>query len=224
MFGHDPIANRREKSWLSAHLPQEPSLYAGLSALDHFDLVKAQRPSFDIDLGRRLLRDADVPADIAVRKLSGGQRVRVALALVMATRCKVLILDEPLANLDPLARRDVMAELAEHARGEGSTVLNSSHLVGELEGAFSHVIVMSRGQIVLMGSVNQVTQMYRTRLVANDREEANVRRWFHGRDGARRILIPVDEAGEPDEVASLEDVVIGMLAEARSETAQHARA
>ena len=98
----------------------------------------------------------DVPLDRRCGRLSGGQRAQVALAVALGSRPAVLLLDEPLANLDPVARTEVTGELmAETAEGD-MTVMLSTHIVAELSGVGDHLLLLDAGRPVLSGDVEQL--------------------------------------------------------------------
>jgi ABC-2 type transport system ATP-binding protein len=121
-----------------------------------------------VRLGRRLNRRWDdtyvaarlstlgIPLDRTAGRLSGGQQAQVALTLALGKRPRVLLLDEPAANLDPLARRQFLDSLAAEAAAAGTTVIHSSHDVAELDRACDHLIVMRDGRVALAGDVSDV--------------------------------------------------------------------
>jgi ABC-2 type transport system ATP-binding protein len=90
-------------------------------------------PRWDASLARERLSSLGIPLDRRVGKLSGGQRAQVALSLALAKRPELLVLDEPVASLDPLARREFLQTLMGAVAEEGTTVLLSSHLLADLE-------------------------------------------------------------------------------------------
>lgn len=126
---------------------------------DHWsadDLVLAQRrvePSLDARrVGRLLLRAGIAPA-ATLAQLSAGQRIRLLLAVTLGIRPALLLLDEPLARLDPLAREDVLDELRDHqAEGQDRTILMSTHDLGGLERLVDHIVLLHDGRVVLTGS------------------------------------------------------------------------
>ncbi|MGO1227576.1 MAG: ABC transporter ATP-binding protein [Brachybacterium sp.] len=127
---------------------------------DHWtadDLVLAQRrvePSYDARLTGDLLRRAGIDPGAQLRRLSAGQRTRLLLAVALGIRPDLLLLDEPFARLDPLARTDVLDELREHqAGGEDRTILLSTHDLGEIERFVDHLVLLHEGRVVLEGSV-----------------------------------------------------------------------
>jgi ABC-2 type transport system ATP-binding protein len=95
--------------------------------------------------------------DAKVGTLSGGQRTRVAVALAFGKRPRLLVLDEPLADLDPLAREAVLRTLIAEARTQGLTVVLSSHVLAELEGVCDHLVLLHSGRVLLAGDVNRLS-------------------------------------------------------------------
>ncbi|WP_299300972.1 ABC transporter ATP-binding protein [uncultured Brachybacterium sp.] len=125
---------------------------------DHWtadDMVLAQRrvePAYDAHLAGRLLRRAGIAPGAQLRRLSAGQRTRLLLAVALGIRPDLLMLDEPFARLDPLARADVLDELREHhAGGEDRTILLSTHDLGEIDRFVDHVVLLHEGRVVLEG-------------------------------------------------------------------------
>jgi ABC-2 type transport system ATP-binding protein len=137
-------------------LAQEIPLYRRFSAEDHIRIGAHMNPRWDASLVRTHLAELRVPLKQRVGTLSGGQRAQVALALTLAKRPRVLLLDEPVAALDPLARRDFLAMLtAVVAQAEGGlTVVLSSHLVTDLERVCDHIILLSGSRVQLCGDID----------------------------------------------------------------------
>ncbi len=145
------------------YLGQEIPLYGQLSAKDHLKLGKHLNANWDNELAVRRLTELDIDQDRPVGKLSGGQRAQVALALALAKKPKLLLLDEPVAALDPLARVDFLSSLATavtEAEGE-LTVVMSSHLLADLERICDHVIILASGQTQLCDSIDKVLKTHK---------------------------------------------------------------
>lgn len=120
------------------------------------DLVIAQRraePDYDARLVGRLLRQGRIAPSAQLRRLSAGQRTRLLLAVALGMRPSLLMLDEPFAHLDPLARSEVLDQLREHlAGGEDRSILLSTHDLGEIDRFVDHVVLLHEGRVVLEGS------------------------------------------------------------------------
>jgi ABC-2 type transport system ATP-binding protein len=133
---------------------QDCPLYKEFSVADMLRFGRAMNPSWDEALARDRISAAEVPLTRAAGKLSGGQRAQVAMALAVAKRPQILLLDEPLAALDPLARREFLKTLLDSATATGITVMLSSHLVGELARVCDHLVVIRDGRLRLAGELD----------------------------------------------------------------------
>jgi len=142
-------------------LAQEIPLYRRLSATDHIRAGAHLNPRWDGDSVRERLTALKIPLDRAVGKLSGGQRAQVALSLILAKRPRLLLLDEPVAALDPLARRNFLATLADGVAAGGLTVVLSSHLVADLERVCDHLIMLSSSRVQVCGDIEDVLAGHR---------------------------------------------------------------
>ncbi|GAB3431327.1 ABC transporter ATP-binding protein [Actinophytocola sediminis] len=132
---------------------QNTPLYPRLTVAEHLRLGAALNPSWDDALARsRVDRIGLDPAQQA-GKLSGGQRAQLALTIGIAKRPQLLLLDEPVASLDPLARRECMRDLMESVAEHGLSVVMSSHLVSDLERICDHLVVLVDSQVKVVGEV-----------------------------------------------------------------------
>jgi ABC-2 type transport system ATP-binding protein len=208
VMGVDPWRDRSRALAKLGYVPQSPALYDGLSVEDHLDLARQLRPSFDRDYARNRLAQLDIPADRGGRDLSGGQQAQVALALALGTRAPLLLLDEPLASLDPLARREFLHVLADAVRGDGATALLSSHIVTDIEQACDRLIVLGVGRILLHDTVSGALEAH----AISATERADSIGSFGAPDGSRIWLV----LGSGDRPATLDEVVLGYLASGRS--------
>jgi ABC-2 type transport system ATP-binding protein len=149
---------RQEPDFLASigFLAQEIPLYRRLSAEDHIRAGAHLNPCWDGASVRERLEALKIPLDRRVGKLSGGQRSQVALALTLAKRPRLLLLDEPVAALDPLARRNFLAILADAVAAGDLTVLMSSHLVADLERVCDHIVMLASSQVQLCGDIDTV--------------------------------------------------------------------
>lgn len=206
--GIDPWKDRSGALAHLGYVPQSPALYDGLSVEDHLDLARQLRPGFDRDYARARLAQLDIPADRGARDLSGGQQAQVALAIALGTRAPILLLDEPLASLDPLARREFLHVLTDAVRGDGATALLSSHIVTDVEQACDRLIVLGVGRVLLNDSVAAAMAAH----AISATEHPNAVASFGAPDGSRIWLV----RGEGERPATLEEVVLGYLASGRS--------
>ena len=135
---------------------QDAPVYGWLSVADHLRLGAHMNPGWDTAMaGERISR---LGLDLAQRagKLSGGQRSQLALTLAIGKRPELLVLDEPVASLDPLARRTFLADVMELMADRQPTIILSSHLLSDIERVCDHLIVMAEGRVQLAGSVDEL--------------------------------------------------------------------
>ena len=135
---------------------QDTPTYGGLTVAEHLRLGAELNPAWDADLARRRVEKLGLDPGQRARKLSGGQRAQLALTLGIAKRPELLILDEPVASLDPLARREFLQDLMEAVAEHGLTVILSSHLVSDLERVCDHVIVLVQSRVQLAGDLDDL--------------------------------------------------------------------
>ena len=135
-------------------LAQEIPLYRRFTAEDHIGIGAHLNSRWDGVSVRHRLESLGIPLDQTVGTLSGGQRAQLALSLTLAKRPRLLLLDEPVAALDPLARRQFLAHLAEAVAGGGLTVVLSSHLLADLERVCDHLILLAASQVQLCGDID----------------------------------------------------------------------
>ncbi|MFG3498569.1 ABC transporter ATP-binding protein [Streptomyces sp. NPDC047928] len=151
VLGTDP-ATARERI---AYVAQDKPLYPQLTVGETLRMGRELNPErWDADTAERIAGPLDHHA--RVRTLSGGQRTRVALALALGKRPELLLLDEPMADLDPLARHELMGTLMADAAERGTTVVVSSHILTELEGACDHLLLVDGGRVRLSGAIDAV--------------------------------------------------------------------
>jgi ABC-2 type transport system ATP-binding protein len=159
VFGQRP-ANTASFLPRVGFVAQDVPLYRDFSAADLLRLGRHLNPTWDDDAARQRLTATRVPLDRRVSKLSGGQRAQLALALAMGKRPDLLLLDEPLASLDPLARREFLQSLMTTATG-GTTVMLSSHLLSELGRVCDYLIVIAGGRLRLAGDIDDLVNEHR---------------------------------------------------------------
>lgn len=152
-------------SYLSSigYLAQEIPLYEQFTASDHFAIGKHMDVNWDNELAVRRLKELRIPLDRRVGKLSGGQRAQVGLAMALAKRPQLLLLDEPVAALDPLARMDFLTSLAQAVTdADGDlTVIMSSHLLADLERVCDRVIILAAGETQLCDDIDHVLKTHK---------------------------------------------------------------
>ena len=143
------------------YVAQDAPLWPRLRVADVLEIGRCMNPSFDRQLAKERLATLDIPSGARIHTLSGGQRAQVALTLVLAKRPELLLLDEPLANLDPLARREFLNSMFGFCAEDGVTVLFSSHVIAELERICDYLIVLRAGRIQVAGDIDELRAAHR---------------------------------------------------------------
>jgi ABC-2 type transport system ATP-binding protein len=140
---------------------QEMPLYRSFTVADMLRFGDELNPTWDRQLAVSRLESLSIPLSQKVGTLSGGQRGQVSLAIALAKRPELLLLDEPLAALDPLARRDFLATLMESVAEHGVSVVLSSHLVSDLERVCDHLVVLRNGRVAVDGDIGGLVRSHR---------------------------------------------------------------
>ena len=140
---------------------QDVPVYRGFSVADMVSLTKNLNRTFDTAYARQRLTDLDIDLRKRAGQLSGGQRAQLALTLALARHPLLLVLDEPTAALDPLARHDFMATVMAAMADDGVSVVLSSHLLTELERVADHLVLLSGGRVRLDGPVDDLLAVHR---------------------------------------------------------------
>jgi len=138
------------------YLAQHAPVYAELSVADHLRLGAHLNPGWDAELARSRIERLDLSLGQKAGTLSGGQCAQLALTLAVAKRPDLLILDEPVASLDPLARREFLKDLMEAVADQGLSVVLSSHLISDLERVCDYLIVLVASRVCVAGSVEEL--------------------------------------------------------------------
>jgi ABC-2 type transport system ATP-binding protein len=155
VLGRRPAASAAQLGRVG-FVAQDPPLYAALSVGDHLDLGAWLNPHWDGDLAERRTEQLGLSRRSRAGKLSGGQRAQLALTLAIAKRPELLILDEPVASLDPLARRDFIDAVAEVVTTHGVSVMLASHLVTDLERVCDYLVVLVASRVRVAGAVRDL--------------------------------------------------------------------
>ncbi|HEX5589770.1 MAG TPA: ABC transporter ATP-binding protein [Candidatus Limnocylindrales bacterium] len=218
IWGIDPTRDRAGAVRSVGYVPQDPALYRELTVEEHLRFAGSLRPGFDAAHARSRLRQLQIPLAAPATDLSGGQQAQVSLAIALGTRAPVLLLDEPLANLDPLARREFLTVLGEAVRADGVTAVLASHVVAEVEPVCDRLLVLGFGRVLLHVTVAEALGGHR---VAPDGtvDAPGLVALFPDRAGAFHALVrnaaSVDVAATRP--ATMEEIVMGYLSAGRAD-------
>jgi len=155
---HSPMAARLARV---GYVAQDHPLYRDFSIADMFHLGRSMNPNWDQGLAQARMDALDIPLKRKVKSLSGGQRAQIALTMALAKRAPLLVLDEPVSSLDPIARLEFMREVMAAAAGTGLTVIIASHVVSELERFCDWLIVLTGGHVQLAGPADDLIDAHR---------------------------------------------------------------
>ncbi|MEU8674351.1 ABC transporter ATP-binding protein [Streptomyces sp. NPDC048560] len=152
VLGSDAPGDMRDRI---AYVSQDKPLYPQLTVADTLWAGQELNPArWDRAAADRIA--SSLPQDAKVRTLSGGGRTRLALALALGKRPTLMLLDEPMADLDPLARHQLMGVLMAEAAEHSTTIVMSSHILTELEGACDYVLLVDGGRVRLGGETEDI--------------------------------------------------------------------
>lgn len=144
-----------------AFVAQGTPLYQNLSVADMLHLSRNLNRSFDRASAEARLDELSIPPERRAGSLSGGQQAQLALTLALARRPRLLVLDEPVAMLDPIARHDFMAAVLTAAVDDGVSVLLSSHVLSEMERVADYLVLLRRGRVQVAGVVDELLASHR---------------------------------------------------------------
>ncbi|MEU1018777.1 ABC transporter ATP-binding protein [Streptomyces sp. NPDC005898] len=200
-----------------AYVAQDKPLYPQLTIADTLRTGAELNPGrWDMSVAERVVGAGNLDPGARVRTLSGGQRTRVALALALAKRAELLLLDEPMADLDPLARHQLMGTLMAEAAEHGTTVVMSSHIVGELADACDHLLLVSGGRIRLGGGIDDLVTAHALVTGARPATELSRHTVIESRATGRGVSALIRPEGPLDpgwavEEPSLEELLLAHL-------------
>ncbi len=206
--GVDPWRRRGEAIRSLGYIPQQPSLYDELSVEEHVDLAAYLRRGLDRDAALARVHELGLPRRSRADELSGGQRAQLGLALVLAAEARILLLDEPLASLDPLARREFLDVLRREAAASAATVVISSHIVRDIEDACEDLVVLVAGRVRLDAPIATARAEHRV-VPAGDLPADLVP---VGRFPADHVELALVRATDIGREPSFEELVLGYLA------------
>src|SRR5438552_1954852 len=219
VFGASPRAHPDEVLPRVGFVAQDHPLYRGFTLAEMLKLGAKLNPRWDDELARDRLERLDLPLARKVGTLSGGQQAQLALTLALAKRPELLLLDEPVAALDPLARREFLQSLMEAVADGGLTVLLSSHIVADLERVCDHLVILSRSEVQLAGPIDEIVRAHRvlTGVRSEPADVARIHSVIHQSHTERQSTLLVranghvyDARWQVDEVG-LEEIVLAYL-------------
>jgi ABC-2 type transport system ATP-binding protein len=201
---------------------QDTPVYSGLSVGDHLQLGARLNKAWDRQLAERRIRQVGLDPAQKAGHLSGGQKAQLALTVAVAKRPELLIFDEPVAALDPLARRQFLQNLMEFVQELDATVIVSSHLLGDIARICNHLVVLASSRVQLTGDIDTlVAAHYRLIGARGDFDDLPAQVEVITADHAGNqstLVVRADAAGIPQLDAAqhvdLEDMVLAYMTRA----------
>jgi ABC-2 type transport system ATP-binding protein len=193
LLGTTPAAARERVAYVAQHKPLYPQLTVGATLRLGAELNPRR---WDQAAAERIAYGGGLTPKAKIRTLSSGLRTRVSLALAFGKRPELLLLDEPMADIDPLARHELTGALMAEAAERGTTIVMSSHVVAEMEDACDYLLLLGGGRIRLGGDCDSILAAHRllTGLRADFGPHAVIEEYEAGR--GRTALVRTD--GELD--------------------------
>jgi ABC-2 type transport system ATP-binding protein len=221
VLGAEPASSSAQLARVG-FVAQDTPTYAGLSVGDHLRLGAHMNPSWDAELAERRISQLGLDPTQKAGKLSGGQRAQLALTLAIAKRPEVLILDEPIASLDPLARREFLQILMEVTAEQELSVVMSSHLVSDLERVCDYLIVLVASRVQVAGEVDHLLATHRQLIGPRTDSSALPADWHvittSETDRQSSLLVrtdtPVTDPAWAADPIGLEDLVLAYMSQA----------
>jgi ABC-2 type transport system ATP-binding protein len=185
-----------------AFVAQDAPLYANLSAADLLHETRNLNRRFDQHYAEHRLGELGIPLRQKAGKMSGGQQAQLALTLALARRPQLLVLDEPMAMLDPIARHDFMATVMTAAAEDGVSVVLSSHVLAELERVADYLVLVAHGHIQVAGEVEDLLATHRMLTGPASESGRYPRQWnvVHETSAASLVRLLVRYDGTSDSV------------------------
>jgi ABC-2 type transport system ATP-binding protein len=218
VFGERSRAHTADTLARVSYLAQDHPLYRPFSVADMLRFGRELNPAWDQQLAEQRMDGLGIPLNRKIKALSGGQQAQVALTLALAKRTPLLVLDEPVASLDPIARIDFMRDVMAAAAGRALTVVIASHVISELERLCDWLLVLTEGRLRLAGPVDDLRDGHHLLTVPRDCASADMPGTVITRDDSdRHSTVLLASAIRPEhphwqvEPVSFEQLVLAYL-------------
>jgi len=198
VLGCDPTREPLELRRRVGYLAEDQAMYPWMTAVELCRFLQPFYPTWDTRLANDYLDRFEVPRHVRIGRLSKGQSVKLGLAVALAHRPEVAILDDPALGLDPIARKEFNRDLIEHLQAAGRTVIYSSHLLDEVEAVADSVAILDRGRIIRQGETDVLREEVKQIVLPLEAASAPLRpaKLLDARRHDDRLAVVVDGAAE----------------------------
>jgi ABC-2 type transport system ATP-binding protein len=222
VFGNEPAKDPEQLARVG-FVAQDTPTYAGLSVADHLKLGARTNPKWDNDLAEDRINQLGIDFKQKAGKLSGGQQAQLSLTMAISKRPEILILDEPVASLDPLARREFLQILMETVAEHDVSVILSSHLVADIERVCDYLVVLVSSRVQLTGELDELLASHHRLIGPRIEDGASIENQYvvesSHNDRQSIVLVrsdgPVVDPAWTIEPVSLEDMVLGYMGQGK---------
>ena len=223
VFGRDPLQSPEVLAEVG-YVAQGAPLYRSFRVADTLEYARRTNPRWDAEIAVELLTRIDSQAKVGA--LSAGERARLALAIALGKRPRLVLLDEPFASLDPLAGRELLQLLMDGVAELGATVIVASHVVADIQRVCDHIVLLSNGCVRLEGGVDELLDSHR--LLTGPRRPLGsirgvqeiVRERYSGRQQTMLVITdgPIVDPSWTVDPVSLEELLLAYMAPERLPT------
>jgi ABC-2 type transport system ATP-binding protein len=186
VFGQTSRAHTADTLARVSYLAQDHPLYGSFTVADMFHLGSRMNPAWDQPLAEQRVDALGIPLKRKIKALSGGQQAQVALTMALAKRTPLMVLDEPVASLDPIARLDFMRDVMAASADTALTVIIASHVISELERLCDWLLVLTEGRLQLAGSIDDLRDGHHLLTVPRQTPDADLPGTVITRDDSER--------------------------------------
>jgi ABC-2 type transport system ATP-binding protein len=224
VFGYNPSRQTGQVLAKVGFVAQEHPLYKTLRVEEMLTVGRKLNATWDQDLALRRLKQLGIPLRQRIGKLSGGQQAQVALVMTLAKRPEMLLLDEPTASLDPLARREFQQTLLDAVMEDGLSVIVSSHIVTDLERFCDHLVILSASRVQVVDTIEHLLRSHKLLIGPRDRAQTRTSAYtvVTASETGRQCTLLVqthapllDPAWEVRDV-SLEEIILAYLSQSNA--------